>query len=99
MTPSKRFRPVSYPKRFVIRQRRLTGAVINYNYQERVTWNPAGWGLSKRVLGRLFNQLHYLACHAPTPVKQRWQENYKNFKNRFIPRRASVRYIKTIEWL
>jgi hypothetical protein len=90
-----RFRPQDISKRYIIRQRRITGVSESYNWQTRIRWYPAGWGFNKQVLGRVFARLHYLACHAPAPVQRQWRPAYNKFCDRYLAQkgRASVRYL------
>ena len=90
-----KFRPQSISKRFLMKQRRLTGRNSSYNWRSRVEWFPAGWGFNKRVLGKQFSRLHYLACHAPEPVAKKWQKAYNNFQNKHFATKgkASIRYL------
>ena len=46
-------------------------------------------------IARRFGQLHYLACHAPAPVREAWQPRYRaNYVSRFGNYNlASNRYI------
>ena len=90
-----KFRPQGLSKRFILKQRLKYGRPDNYNWQTRVKWYPAGWGFNKQVIGRIFGRLHYLACHAPAPVQQRYQRAYRALDARLTPQRASVRYIDT----
>ncbi len=88
-----KFRPQDNQKRYMIKLRRLTGRSENYNWRPRSEWYPAGWGTNKKVLGKIFGRLHYLACHAPKPVQAKWQRAYRALEERMFPVRASVRYI------
>lgn len=88
-----KFRPQDNQKRYMIKLRRLAGRSENYNWQPRRTWYPAGWGPNKKVLGKIFGRLHYLACHAPPPVQAKWRRAYRALEERMSPARASVRYI------
>ena len=90
-----KFRPQDIPKSYVIKCRLKFGRVDNHNWQTRIRWYPAGWGFNKQVLGRIFSQLHYLACHAPTPIRQRWRPAYKRFCERYLAQKgkASMRYL------
>jgi hypothetical protein len=90
-----RFRPQDVSRRYFMKQRLKTGRAENYNWQTRVKWHPVGWQLNHISISRRFAQLHYLACHAPRPVQQRWQPAYKNLCRRLFADqgRASVRYL------
>ena len=92
-----KFRPRNIPKSYVLRQRLRTGRSENYNWQTRVKWYPAGWGVNKKVIGDQFSRLHYLACHAPGPVRKKWWPAYSMFMSRHFGHasRASVRYLNT----
>ena len=90
-----RFRPQGISKTFVMKQRLQAGRSDNYNWQTRAKWYPAGWGFNKRVIGNHFGRLHYLACHAPEPIRKRWRKTYDNFMAKHFGTRgkASVRYL------
>jgi hypothetical protein len=89
-----RFRPQDINKRYIIKQRLLTGRSENYNWQSRVEWYPAGYRLNKKTIVKQFGRLHYLACHSPKKVQQRWQKVYDNFHNRhFGTFKCSMRYL------
>ena len=90
-----KFRPQDISAKYKLKQYIRTGRIENYNWQTRVKWYPAGWGFNKKVLGTIFGRLHYLACHAPTPVQKRYQRAYRALEARLIPRKASVRSINT----
>jgi len=90
-----KFRPQDISKKYKLKQYIRTGRIENYNWQTRIKWYPAGWGFNKKVIGGIFGRLHYLACHAPTPVQQRHRRAYRALEARLIPTRASVRYINT----
>lgn len=89
-----KFRPQDLPKSYVMKQRLKTGRSDNYNWQTRVKWYPVGWGLNKRVIGDMFGRLHYLACHAPDPIKKRWRKAYDVFyKKHFGTDQGTARYL------
>ncbi len=91
-----RFRPQALPKSYVMKQRLKYGRTDNYTWQTRVRWYPAGWGFNRRVLGNIHSRLHYLACHAPVPIQQRWRAVYNTFYQRhFGTHQASMRYLDT----
>ena len=92
-----KFRPTDTPKRDIIKQRLKYGRSDNYNWQTHVKWYPAGWGFNKRVIGGQHMNLHYLACHAPDPIKKRWRKTYDNFmaKHFGTKGKASCRYLNT----
>ena len=75
-------------------QERRMGVWVNYNWQTRDKWYPAGWKPNHISIGRRFGHLHYLACHSPEPVQQRWRQAYKIFyKKHFGHHTASMRYL------
>ena len=89
-----RFRPQGISKRYIIKQRRLSGRSESYNFQSRVDWHPVGWKLNHRTIGRQFARLHYLGCHSPAPVVRKWRSVYNTFyKKHFGSNRASVRFL------
>lgn len=92
-----KFRPQDIGKRYIIKERLLTGRSQNYNWQTRAEWYPAGYGFNKKTIFRQFGRLHYLACHAPGPVAKSWQKAYNNFYQRHFGayKGASMRYLNT----
>lgn len=89
------FRPQGMTKAYVFKQRLKFGRSDNYNWQSRVKWYPAGWGFNKRVLGRIHSRLHYLACHAPAPIRVKYRNVYREFCKKHFgdAGRGSVRYL------
>lgn len=92
-----KFRPQDLPKRYVFKQRLLYGRSESYNWQTHVKWYPAGWGFNKKVIGNIYSRLHYLACHAPKPIRKKWVNAYDNFQAKHFGSKgkASVRYLNT----
>ena len=90
----KAFRPQDISKKFLLRSRRQ-GFVKNYNWQSTVRWYPVGWTVNQQVLGNQHQRLHYLAWHAPAPIRKKWLPIYNVFcKKHFGSRKyASVRYL------
>jgi len=87
------FRPQDVSKKYIMQQRRLTGRSESYNWRTRVEWYPIGWKLNKRVIGRQFARLHYLACHAPEPIVRKWRPAYNTFyKKHFGSHHSSMRF-------
>jgi hypothetical protein len=89
------FRPQSLSKKFTIKSRRL-GRNETYNFVDRIVfaWQPAGWRFNKKTIARMHSRLHYLACHAPTPVRKKWKAAHDIFyKKHFGTDSASVRYL------
>lgn len=71
------------------------GHVDNYNWQSRVEWYPVGFKMNHRTIMKQFGKLHYLACHAPEKITQRWQKAYNNFYTKHFGavKGASMRYL------
>lgn len=92
-----KFRPQQLHKSYIIKHRLKYGCVDNFNWQTRVKWYPAGWKINHRVLGRIHSRLHYLACHAPEPIRKQWRARYQMFMNKHFgdTGQASVRYLNT----
>ena len=91
-----RFRPSSaMATKYIMRERCRHGATLgNYNWQSRVEWYPAGYGINKRTIARQFGRLHYLACHSPEPVQRQWQQAYNVFyKRHFGTFKGTMRYL------
>lgn len=90
----KKFRPQDIGLRYIIKERRLTGRVENYNWQNSVKWYPAGWKSNHISINRRFGRLHYLACHAPKSIQKKYDKIYKSFYDKhFGTKYASVRYL------
>ena len=92
-----KFRPSSsMDKKNVMRMRLKYGRVDNYNWQSRVEWYPVGFKLNHKTIFKQFGNLHYLACHAPDPIKKKWKTAYNVFyKKHFGTSHASGRYLNT----
>lgn len=91
-----KFRPQDISKSYIIKMRLKYGRSENYNWQTRIKWYPAGWGFNKKVIGSMHSRLHYLACHAPDPIKKKWRNAYNVFyKKHFGTEHASGRYLNT----
>jgi hypothetical protein len=78
-----------------MKERLQVGKTFNYNWQERTNWYPVGWGFNRRVIGKIFGQLHYRAYHAPKPVTKRWMKSYKAFERKHLPLNGSMRFLNT----
>jgi hypothetical protein len=96
---TKLFRPQQITKMYSVQLRRkgYGNEWINYNFQNRTKWYPAGWGFNKKTIGDQHSKLHYLACHAPAPIQKKWSKTYKNFMNKHFAEsgKASMRYLNT----
>lgn len=96
---NKVFRPQGNTKLHTMRLRRkgYGNEWCNYNFVKRDRWYIANWGINKRVLGSIHNRMHYLACHAPGPVRKYWRTTYNNFMNKHFgdAGKASMRYLNT----
>lgn len=94
---NKLFRPQDIKKVYTIKLRRkgYGNEWINYNFQNRAKWYPAGWGLNKRTIGSIHSRMHYLACHAPVPIQKAWRTKYDAFMTKHFgdAGRASMRYL------
>lgn len=89
------YRPQGFTNKIIFVKRRRYGQQTNYNFVSRVKWYPVGWGVNKRYIGNTFGKLHYLACHAPEPVRKRWWKAYINFQVKHFgwKGKASMRYL------
>lgn len=67
----------------------------NFNFRPRFAYVNHTWAPNQVSIARRFGQLHYLACHAPAPVREAWQPRYRaNYVSRFGNYNlASNRYI------
>jgi hypothetical protein len=90
-----KFRPQEVSKPYAIKMRRLTGRFESYNWQSRDEWYPVGYKSNKIAIGRQFGCLHYLARHAPAPVRKRWTNAYRTFMNKHFgdASKASIHYL------
>jgi hypothetical protein len=94
-----KFRPQDISKRYTI-SLRLKGydrTFTSHNWQSRTEWYPVGYKLNKRTISKQFGRLHYLACHAPTPIQRKWRVTYNNFHTKHFGavKGASMRYLNT----
>jgi hypothetical protein len=92
-----KFRPQDMSKTYVMKQRLKYGKTDNYNWQTRIEWYPAGYGINKRTISRQFMTLHYLARHSPKPVAVKWRKAYNQFESKYFASRgkASMRFLNT----
>ena len=87
---SKLFRPVSYPRRFVIRQRLRGEPTGGMSFQTR------GRSENMHPLNRIFYRLHVLACHSGDTIVKQWMPAYRNFYRTHIGYgHQSMRYANT----
>jgi hypothetical protein len=104
MKLAQKYRPIELNKKYRIHYRLETGRSEAYNWRSRVRWYPSGWNLNRQTLGRIFSRLHYLGCHAPSPVQKKWRIVYNEFQAKYFATKgkASVRYLNTYtahKWL
>lgn len=87
-----KFRPQSRNKIYSLKARRY-GDKNNYNFVTREKWYPVGWKLNHIVISNIFYKLHYLACHAPNPIKLKYKKSYLNLRKKiFGAYSMSIRY-------
>ena len=92
----KKFRPIDLPPRVAVKHRRIQGQLPHYNWVETNEWYPAHYQVNHRTISRQFYRLHYLACHAPRPVRQRWWHQYRRRSQQLFGTHAmSVHYSNT----
>jgi hypothetical protein len=104
MKLAQKYRPIELNKKYRIRFRLETGKQECYNWCSRVRWYPVVWKLNRQTLGRVFSKLHYLGCHAPKPIQQKYKRVYNQFQEKHFATKgkASVRYLNTYtayKWL
>lgn len=87
-----RFRPQGLSKRFYIKKRLLKSPTMNYNWQTRQDWFPAGYTANMKCIAKQFHRIHYFACHAPPSVQKHWQRANQLFLKQHFTTKASVRY-------
>lgn len=87
-------RPMDVSKKYKLKYRLETGRSESYNWRSRVRWYPVGWKLNRQNLFRIFSKLHYLGCHAPKPVQQKYRKLYNLFEEKYLASKgkASKRY-------
>lgn len=90
------FRPKDYNKLWLLRERR-TGSpwATNVNFEQRSNYQPINWSSHQQQFARRFYRLHYLACHSPNKIQQKYKHVYKNFMDRHFGERgkSSIRFI------
>lgn len=89
---SLRFRPQGLSKRFRIRERLYSKPEMNYNWQTRTDWFPAGYTTNMKCIAKQFSRIHHFACHAPGPVQQHWKLANQLFMKQHFTTQASMRY-------
>ena len=104
MKLSNKYRPMDVSKKYRIRYRIETGRSESFNWRSRVRWYPAGWNINRQNLFRVFSKLHYLGCHAPKPIQQKYRKLYNLFTAKYLATKGktSTRYISNYtahKWL
>ena len=91
-----KYRPSDVSKKYRIRYRLETGRSESFHWHSRVRWYPVGWKLNRQTLGRIFSRLHYLGCHSPKPIQQKYKRVYNLFTEKYLATKgkASSRYRK-----
>ena len=90
----KLFRPKNYSKYLILRHRLEGGTISMRNFQVRNAYKPAFYTKHQAQFAKRFWKLHYLAVHAPDPVRKQWINVYKNFyKKHFGDDKASTRFL------
>lgn len=66
-----------------------------FNWQSRVQWYRANLQTNHKSMIRTFARLHYLACHAPDPVRRQWAPVYQQWQRQHLATggQASMRYV------
>jgi len=92
-----KFRPQAINPRWKLVENRKYRGTFSNNWQTRIEWFPAGYGINKRTIAKQFRKLHYLACHSPKPVALKWHSAYNQFSNKHFANRgkASIRFLNT----
>lgn len=87
-----KFRPLKNNSKYRLKARR-NGDRNNYNFVSRYSYICAGWKLNHKTIGTIFYKLHYLACHAPNPIKAKFKQPYLNLRKKMLGAQyMSVRY-------
>ena len=89
-----RFRPQQWAGKYRLRCAREKMFLGEYNWYVHSKASE-DVELKHRVLGKIAGHLHYLASHAPEPVRKKWWNTYKRFMNRHTgnSKRGSFRFI------
>ena len=89
-----KFRPMDISKKYRLKFFVETGKNQNFNWRTYVRWYPVGWRINKQTLFRAFSRLHYLGCHAPKPIQQKYRRVYNLFEEKYFGTKgkASKRY-------
>jgi hypothetical protein len=93
-----RFRPQDISPRYRLKYRIKYDCYVTYNWQTRHGYKRVKpLPLNRETLGRIFGRLHYLACHAPKPVRLKWLRAYNNFMKRYCAEggRHSIKFANT----
>ena len=92
-----KFRPQDISKSYVMKQRLAFGRSDTFKWQTRHEWYPVGYTYNKKVIAKQFSKLHYLACHAPTPIAKKWLPVYTTFMRKHFAAdgKASMRFLNT----
>ena len=99
-----KYRPVEISAKYRIKYRLETGRNETYIWRSRIRWQPAGWQINHKTLGRIHSRLHYLGCHAPEKVQAKWHIVYNQFKVKYLATKgkASNRFLEkhtAYKWL
>jgi hypothetical protein len=75
----------------------------NYNLRERPKdIKIKGATINKLTLIKLFGRLHYLACHAPKAIQNKWTSTYNKFRLKHLPYKTYPRWCNEYtpqEWI
>lgn len=92
-----KFRPQQTNLRWKLKENRKYRGTFSNNWQTRIDWFPAGYGVNKKTIAKQFRVLHYLACHAPEPIAKKWKSAYNQFMKKHFgdAGKASMRFLNT----
>jgi len=93
---NQRFRPIALSQLYRLRSHRRGVYTGQLHWQSRIQWYRANLQSNHKSIIRIFARLHYLACHAPGPVRRRWSPVYDHWQRQHLASagRASSRYLE-----
>lgn len=90
------FRPQEF-KRATSKALSKNNKHVDYNFRNRTNFKFKEFKLNHYVIFRIFQRLHYLACHSPEPVRLKYKHAYDSFHKKYFgdTNRTSVRFANT----
>lgn len=90
------FRPQEIDKRWIMKERRMSGSTFNFNFQNRVQWYPAGFKSNRQGIMRRWQKIHHYSSHAPWCLPH-WKAANEMFHKKFLGTggKGSMRFLNT----